>query len=356
MNLIIVGATGRVGSALRRQIDSRRDLLLRSTGVDLHVVGLINSRFEQRNGEGGCGAELSDPRPEWPVLVEQFRAMPGPRVIVDCTASQEVANLYGRFLEGGSAVVTANKIAGAGPLEQYLRLHAVSRDCRLPLLAETTVGAALPILRSIESLRETGDEIREFDAVLSGTLSFVLSRLSAGIAFSEAVREAIVRGFTEPDPCIDLGGEDVAKKVVILARACGQSIERGDVSLEALLPPGLTFDGDSDRFVSAVAAMDEDLAWRVARSVHRGERLIYLARFHDGHARVGLASVPAASPLAVTRGSENVVVCRTERYGETPLTIAGPGAGPEVTAAGVLADILRAAVEMRYFPGAHSVE
>jgi len=208
------------------------------------------------------------------------------------------------------------------------------------------VGAALPVLGTISDLRRAGDRLLGVSAVLSGTLSFVLHRVEAGVPFSAAVREAYERGYTEPHPAEDLSGEDVARKLLILLREAGFGIEREDILGEPLVPD-LPIEPDPERFLAALEPFDADWAGRAARARERGERLLYLASFDGTVPRVGIAALPADHPVARGGPGESVIVYRTERYSDLPLTISGPGAGPEVTATGVMSDLLRAAAHRR---------
>ena len=252
-----------------------------------------------------------------------------PLLFIDCTPSDEVAALYGHLLERGIGVVTANKIAGAGPAARWDAVRSLASRRGLPLRYETTVGAALPILETARSLAATGDRLIAVDAVLSGTLSFVLGRLHDGVPFSAAVREAVARGFSEPDPLLDLSGEDVARKLVILLREFGIAVERRDIRLEPLATTE-----------AGISAHDDQWRERVLRAERTGTRLVYSASFSGGIAHAGVREIPVDLPLARLRPGENIVVFTTTRYRAVPLTVMGPGAGAEVTAAGVLAEIL----------------
>jgi aspartokinase/homoserine dehydrogenase 1 len=232
--------------------------------------------------------------------------------------------------------VLANKHAGAGPLARWrgLESRAVGRSCALR--DGTTVGAALPVLESVRALVARGDRVRALDAVLSGSLAFVLARVHEGAPFSAAVAEAVTLGLAEPDPAEDLGGADVARKLVIVLRAAGEGIERGQVRLAPL--------ADAGDLADPVRRARLDRRWRrrVAAARARGERWVYTARWDGSTARVGAERRPLADPLARLRAGENAVVVWSRHYAQVPLTVAGPGAGPEVTAAGLVTDLLAA--------------
>jgi aspartokinase/homoserine dehydrogenase 1 len=317
VELVIAGATGNVGSALVRQL---RDL--QPPGVRLRI--LANSRFT--NDSRACSAVETD----WP---STLRTVAAGSLFVDCTASADVASLYERLLYTGIGVVTANKIAGSGDADRWFRLRRVANLRALPLRYETTAGAALPILRTARELAATGDPLIALEAVLSGTISYLLGRLHDGLPFSAAVAEAQARGFTEPDPLIDLSGGDVAAKLVILLRELGIDIDLGDVRVEPLA-------ANADEISS------EDSLWH-ARAEHaatRNRRLVFVASYAGGIATARVREIDRDDPLARLRAGENIVIFRTQRYDTVPLTIAGPGAGPEVTAAGILAEVLDAAL------------
>jgi aspartokinase/homoserine dehydrogenase 1 len=262
-------------------------------------------------------------------------------VLVDATASDEIPELYARAAGSGVAVVTANKRLPAGPLEGWRRLTGPTRR----LYCETTVGAGIPVLRALRDLIETGDSVIRIEGLVSGTLGFVLDAVSQGQPLSRAVRDAWEHGYTEPHPGEDLSGTDVARKALILAREAGLELEPGDVAHQPLLP-GLDWAGlEMDELWVRLAERDGELAARQAEAAREGGRLCYLALIEGGRVEVGLQAVGPDHPCASARGTENVIAIRSTRYCDLPLTLRGPGAGPDVTAAGLLADVLRAAVE-----------
>jgi aspartokinase/homoserine dehydrogenase 1 len=347
VGVVLVGPRGRVATALRARL-SRVD----AGGIELRLVGAVDRQRMLWDPAGLdplvlegllAGGEATD----WSRLLERVCRFSEPLVLVDCTASPEVAGRYAGLLRQGIGVVTPNKLANAARLSDWRLLRDLSQGAGVPYRYETTVGAALPVLGTVADLRRTGDRLQVLSAVLSGTLAFVLHRAGAGAPFSEAVREAHRRGYTEPHPKEDLSGEDVARKLLILLREAGHGLEREEVSVEPLLPGGLPDEPDPERFLDALGAWDGLWAERAAHARQRGERLLYVASFDGAAARVGVAALPADHPVARGGPGENVIVCRTERYCEVPLTIAGPGAGPEVTATGVLADLIAAAREIQ---------
>ncbi len=236
---------------------------------------------------------------------------------------------------------------GAGGLSEYNSIRAAAKAGELPFRYETTVGAALPILKTVRGLRQSGDRIRSITAVLSGTLSFVFRRLSQGAPFSRAVREARDQGFTEPHPREDLSGADVARKLLILLREAGFDMEPDAIPVESLVPGELAQVENPEDFLVGLEDFDGIWAERIQKA--EGRCLAYTARFEGGVARVGVTALPESHPLSGLRPTENRVVLFSDRYPDVPLTIAGPGAGREVTASGVVADLL-SAIRERYGP------
>lgn len=353
---IWLAGVGRVGGALLAQLARRRDDLEAETGVRLRLAGLAASRqvlvapegldpssaTERLRGASKASSSGVDG------LVDRLLAQRRPRrVFVDCTAGDEAPACYGRLLEAGVAVATANKRGLSGPLAAYRRLLG-GRSWRAgrPFFYEATVGAGLPVVSTLEDLMATGDRLLRFDGVLSGTLAFLVDRLHAGVPLSSAVSQAHELGYTEPDPREDLRGTDVGRKLLILARLAGLELEPEEVAVEPFLPgEGGVFEGDLERFWRRLPELDAAFARRVEEAEEAGRRLCYVASLADGRARVALEAVPSEHPCGGVRGSDNLVALTTERYRESPLVVRGPGAGPEVTAAGVFADILRAVAE-----------
>jgi aspartokinase/homoserine dehydrogenase 1 len=348
---VFIAGVGRVGGALVDQILTEADDLKARTGIGIAVAGVADSRRAAISAEGletgrwrdalrsaGEGAQGLER------LVEAATsARDAPRVFVDCTASAALAERYARLVRARMAVVSANKLGFSGPLAQYRALRAAAND-GLGLYYETTVGAGLPVLRTIADLIATGDRVRRVEGVLSGTLGFVCDSLMAGTAFHEAVRTAHERGWTEPDPREDLSGGDVARKILILARESGFEVDPESVETCPLLEGDLVALPLAE-FWEQLPQADEALRQRAQAARARGRRLCYLASFESGRSRVGLEEVAADHPCATLRGTDNLIVIHSDRYAETPLVIRGPGAGPEVTAGGLFADILRAVRE-----------
>jgi aspartokinase/homoserine dehydrogenase 1 len=351
MRLYITGV-GRVGAALLDQIDAQAERL-RAGGVEVILAGLSRTRGAVLDT---AGLDLSDWRrvsetaseteltTQAEMIETAVRSDHPCRIFVDATASGDVVEDYEALLEEGVAVVSANKLAFSDAMERFETLRRLGAQGR-GLFFETTVGAGLPILKTIEDLVATGDEIKRVEGVLSGTLGFMCDRLMAGTPFSEALKEADDLGFTEPDPREDLGGRDVARKLVILGRLAGFSFELGDVDVEPLLPGDGWADSSVQDFWKRLPEVDAYFAERREQAMSSSRALRYLASVEDGQASVRLTEVAPDHPCASLFGSENLVTIVSTRYEKTPLVVRGPGAGPEVTAAGVFADILRALAE-----------
>ena len=345
---LYVTGVGRVGAALLDQIDAQTERL-RENGVEVVLAGLGRSKGAVLDP---TGLDLSDWRSASEAkkttgadMIESAARSDHPcRVFVDATASADVGEDYEPLLRAGVAVVSANKLAFSDAMARFETLQRLGAQ-GMGLFFETTVGAGLPILKTIEDLVATGDEIERVEGVLSGTLGFICDRLMAGTPFSDALREADDLGFTEPDPREDLGGRDVARKLVILGRMAGFSFELGEVDITPLLPGEGWADMNVDDFWKRLPEVDTHFAELREQAVAAGHALRYLASVDDGQASVRMTEVSAGHPCASLSNSENLVTITSTRYANTPLVVRGPGAGPEVTAAGVFADILRALAE-----------
>ncbi|MCL4838068.1 MAG: homoserine dehydrogenase [Thermoanaerobaculia bacterium] len=351
---VFVLGVGGVGAALVRQIVEGRGSAAARAGCRFEVVGLADRRGALLAPDGLADADLlaqlaAKQRGE-PVGVP-WDGTPGAAIarvgelvgcghrqgiLVDTTAAAGLEPLLDRALDLGWALALANKKALAGPWATARRYFHHPR-----VRHESTVGGGQPVIATMRTLVDTGDPPREVSGELSGTLGFLCNRLEEGVAFSSAVREAAARGFTEPDPREDLGGRDVVRKLLILGRLAGWEMEEGDVEVERLVPPAL--DALPVReFLEALVDLDGPMAARAAGARNAGARLRYVARAAAGRGRAGLEAVPVASPLA---GLKHVAL-RTARYDDEPLVIGGKGAGVEMTAAGVLADLFSLAREV----------
>lgn len=340
--------TGRVGAELLDILAAQAPVLLDRMRLNMRLVGLANSRRMVWEEAGLPLTEaltrLEEGRPtDLDALVETLVHSRLERLlVVDATASGEVALCYPRLLEHGIGVVTPNKRANTLDMAFYDRLRRAAQQRGVSYRYETTVGAGLPVMSTLRGLLRSGDRIARIEGVFSGTLAFIFNSLEDGLPFSEAVRQARARGYTEPDPRDDLRGEDVARKLLILAREMGLCVERDDFEVESLAPVHAR-EQSAEAFMEALSAVDAGWQERVAAAAAEGKRLRYVGLIEDGRLSVGVRAVADASPFAALRGTDNAIVFSTARYHDTPLVVQGPGAGPAVTAAGILADLVEAA-------------
>ena len=268
-------------------------------------------------------------------------------VMIDCSASEFVAGHYEAWLKAGMHVVTPNKKANSGDLRQHEKLMALKKSTHAHYFYEATVGAGLPVISTLRELRRTGDRIVSIEGVLSGTMSYLFNTYDASLPFSEVVRSARARGYTEPHPRDDLMGMDVARKLVILGREAGLSLSLDDVEVEAVMPVSLAAEDDVEVFFKQLSQIDAGMAEKFHQAQQAQQKICYLGRISDsGKAEVKLVTIDASHPCFSLSGSDNMIAFTTERYCEQPLVIRGPGAGPEVTAGGVFADLLRLAAHL----------
>ena len=351
LNLFICGV-GTVGSKLIEQIRSQYEELKEHSRLKLNVVGIANSKTAIFDRDGidlehyreKLKAEKSaNTQPATPIthrLRHQVIDMNiFNSVFVDCTASKEVSELYQDFLEHNINVVTANKIAASSAFDNYSRLKKTAMERGVKFLFETNVGAGLPIIGTINDLRNSGDKILKIEAVLSGTLNFIFNALSSEVTFSEAVRQAKEQGYSEPDPRIDLSGTDVVRKLVILTREAGYQVEQSDVEQQLFVPDEF-FKGSMDDFWAKLPQLDAEFETRRRKLEAEGKYLRFVATMEGGKTRVALQEVPLGHPFYNLQGSNNIVMLTTERYREFPMLIQGYGAGASVTAAGVFANVM----------------
>ena len=347
LNLFICGI-GTVGSSLIEQIASQKEKLKKEHGLKLNIVGIANSRHAIFDREGldltNYRTALSESKEcDIKRLRDEIIHMNifNP-VFVDCTANGEVASLYADLLSHNINVVAANKIAASSDYGTYSTLKHIARQRNIKFLFETNVGAGLPIINTINDLINSGDKILKIEAVLSGTLNFIFNVLSKDVPLSEAVRLAQEKGYSEPDPRIDLCGKDVIRKLVILAREAGYSIEQGDVEANLFIPQEL-FDGSIENFWAKLPQLDARFEEERQQLAAEKKHWRFIARYENGKGSVSLSKVDDRHPFYHLEGSNNIVLLTTERYKEYPMLIQGYGAGASVTAAGVFADIMRIA-------------
>ncbi len=345
LSIVQIGK-GTVGATLVEQVAAQRPAIRERLGVDLvhaGIAGRAAAAFDARGIDPAGWRQAVRPEADGParrLVREAARAIPGPKVLVDATADEGMADLYCEAFASGFHVVTCNKKPLAGPLADYRRTQQAARAAGRFLLYEVTVGAGLPILGTLRDLLDGGDRVRSIEGCFSGTLNFLCAGLDRGGRFSEVLRRAKERGYTEPDPREDLAGRDVARKALILAREAGLAVEPEQVRLEPFCR--LAGTGDAAAFLASVATLDAPLSRLWDEAAARGLRRRYVAAVEDG-CSAGPREVPADGPLGRLAGPENVFAFRTERYADHPLVVAGPGAGPSVTAAGAFGDILSVA-------------
>lgn len=344
LNLFICGV-GTVGGKLIEQIRSQYDELKERSRLKLNVVGIASSRNAIFSRDGLDLANyrelLKEAEPSTPnKLRESVLGMNiFNSVFVDCTASKDVAELYQTFLEHNISVIAANKIAASSDYGSYLKLKRTALARGVKFRFETNVGAGLPIIGTINDLRNSGDRILKIEAVLSGTLNFIFNEIAADVPFSETVRRAKEQGYSEPDPRIDLSGKDVIRKLVILTREAGYKVEQDDVE-KHLFVPNEYFEGSVDDFWEKLPALDADFEKRRAVLEKENKRWRFVAKMEGGRTSVSLQEVGSTHPFYNLEGSNNIVLLTTERYKEYPMQIQGYGAGASVTAAGVFANIM----------------
>lgn len=347
LNLFICG-TGTVGGSLIEQIASQQEKLKKEHGLKLNIAGIANSKRAILNREGIDinnyrnalkEAEESNVEKLRDAIIEMNIFNP---VFVDCTANGDVAAIYGDLLQHNISVVAANKIAASSDYDTYTRLKRIARQRNIKYLFETNVGAGLPIINTINDLINSGDKILKIEAVLSGTLNFIFNVLSSDIPLSEAVRLAQEKGYSEPDPRIDLCGKDVIRKLVILAREAGYALEQADVEANLFIPQEL-FDGTLENFWAKLPSLDKQFEEERRQLVAEKKHWRFIAKYEDGKGSVSLCKVNERHPFYHLEGSNNIILLTTERYKEYPMLIQGYGAGASVTAAGVFADIMRIA-------------
>lgn len=344
LNLFICGV-GTVGGKLIEQIQKQYEELKERNRLKLNVVGIASSTKAIFNRDGidlsTYKAQLANSSPntsqqlrEGVLKMNIFNS-----VFVDCTASKEIADLYQQFLEHNISVIAANKIAASGKYEAYVKLRQTAIDRGVKFRYETNVGAGLPIIGTINDLRNSGDHILKIEAVLSGTLNFIFNEISATTPFSATVRKAKEMGYSEPDPRIDLSGSDVIRKLVILSREAGYHVEQDDVEKHLFVPDSY-FSGSLDDFWKRLPELDADFEKRRQLLEAEGKRWRFVATMEGGKTCVALQAVGKEHPFYKLEGSNNIVMLTTERYKEYPMLIQGYGAGASVTAAGVFANIM----------------
>ena len=346
VNIFLVGPTGLIGKTLLKQIHEQFDYLMKEKSIQINVTGIINSKkmlidsnginLKKWNTQLEEKGETSSIESFTNKIIDLNFAN---SVFVDCSASKHVVEYYEKLLKKSVSIVTPNKIANTLSQEKYVRLRELAKKSNARFMYETNVGAGLPIIGVLQSLLTSGDKILKIEAVLSGTLSFIFNTFKDNLKFSEVVLDAKAKGFTEPDPRDDLSGLDVARKALILSRDCGAKMELSDIAVENLVPENLR-DVDVKTFLTKLPDVDASYEKLKNDAERKGNVLRYMAVIENGKVAIELKQVDSQHPFYNLSGSDNMIVFTTERYKTNPLVIKGPGAGAEVTAAGVFAEII----------------
>ncbi len=347
LHLFIAG-TGLIGSALLSQIWQQASYLREQRSLEIRIVGMTNSR-KMLFDENGIALdnwketlqEQGEPT-NLRAFVDRMNALNlSNTIFVDNTASETVAKWYEQILDASISISTPNKIATSSSYLQYQRLKNIAARRGVQFQYETNVGAGLPVISTLNDLIDSGDRILKIEGVLSGSLSFIFNAYKAGEKFSDIVKEAKKRGFTEPDPRIDLNGIDVRRKLIILARETGLPLEAESVEIRNILPEACQQATSVEQFFVELEGADDTFEQLRAEAAANGKVLRMIAKLENGEASIGLEAVDTSHPFYFLSGSDNMIVFTTERYKERPLVVRGPGAGAEVTAAGVFAEIIR---------------
>jgi len=347
LNIFLVG-TGLIGNTLLAMVKDQFGKLAKENLLEVNVAGIANSKKMLFNEDGlelkNC-VEVMKAEGElmhMKAYVDRMTNLNLPNsIFVDCTSSEEVTDFYETILHANISIVTPNKKANSGPLEKYQRLRSAAFQRGVKFLFETNVGAGLPVINTLNDLLLSGDKVISIEGVLSGTLNFIFSNYQTGKKFSEVVREAKAKGYTEPDPRDDLSGADVARKILIVSREAGLGLDLKDIAIQNLVPADCMGDITVDEFFRRLEKHDSTFENLLKEADAKGEKLRYKAVLKDGKVKVELGSVNQDHPFYALKGSDNIILITTERYHERPMVIRGPGAGATVTAAGVFADIIR---------------
>jgi aspartokinase/homoserine dehydrogenase 1 len=346
INLFIVG-TGNVGTAFIKQIHSQSEFFIREYQTVFRIIGLANSRKMLIRGKN-IGEQdwknammSSEKGTNLEEFVDEMGRLNMPNsIFIDNTADASVSQLYEKILSGSISIVTCNKIAASSPYDNFLRLKKMAVSRRVHFRFESNVAAGLPVIQTIDNMVKTGDQLLKIEAVLSGSLNFIFNNYCSGMRFSEAVLKAMSEGYTEPDPLIDLRGDDVSRKLLILVREAGIKIEASDIMFESFLPSPLPDVFVAGTFEDQMKNYDEYFEKVREGTIARNARLRVIARYADGKADITLKEVGASHPFFYLEGNDNVVSINSKRYPDRPLIIKGAGAGADVTAAGIFSDIL----------------
>lgn len=346
INLFVLGV-GLIGGTLLDQIGQEKDGFKKDQKIDIKLCGLANSKTMLLGSESidvvnwrQALASASD-KSDIESFVNRMIALNLPNsIFIDNTANDSLPKYYEKVLKANISICTPNKIANSSAYSEYVRLRSLAKEKNIHFFYETNVGAGLPVISSINNLINSGDEITSIEAVLSGSVSYIFNSFTSGSSFYDIVKEAQRTGLTEPDPRDDLSGRDIRRKIVILARESGMQIEQEEVQIENILPEDCLNAADIDSFFTALKKHENHFNNLLTDAEARGQKLRYIAGFKDGKAYINLQGVDNNNPFYHLDGSDNMIVIKSKRYNDRPLVIQGPGAGAEVTAAGILAEVI----------------
>ncbi|MDX1617348.1 MAG: ACT domain-containing protein, partial [Balneolaceae bacterium] len=347
VNLFLVGV-GLIGGTLLELMQRQADKLLDDYFIELKLAGVSNSKHFLIDEEG-------IPMDRWREELERdgesadinrfIRRMSelnlSTSIFIDCTASDEVSEVYSKVLKSNISIVTANKKANSSSLERYEELQELALENNVAYLYETNVGAGLPVVATLKEQILTGDEILKIEGVFSGTLSYIFNTFDGSVPFSQVVRTAREKGFTEPDPREDLNGQDVGRKLLILAREAGLKLEFENIDIQNLVPEPAREVEKVEEFFEILEQHDAEFQDLYEQAAKNGNKLCYIARYEGGSATVKLEEIGPDHPFFNLTGSDNIISFKTQHYEESPIVVKGPGAGANVTASGIIADILR---------------
>lgn len=346
LHIFLIGV-GLIGKTLVKMIRNQQQKLQDNNMLEIKIHGMANSRFMSFDEDGFDLNNFIPPSEEDEAMnlqkfLDTMSSMNfSNSVLVDCTASQEVSDVYQKVLEAKVAIVTPNKKANSGSLAKYKELKRLSSQRNIKFLYETNVAAGLPVINTLQDLILSGDKVIRIEGVLSGSMNYIFSELEKGIPFSEVVAQAKEKGYSEPDPRDDLSGMDVARKILILGREAEQELHFEDISIQSMVPEECEDAGSVDDFLTKLKDHDGYFKKLLEDAKDKGQKLRFMAVLEEGKADVGLNAVDSSHPFYSLAGSDNMILFTTERYHEFPMVIRGPGAGADVTAAGVFADIIR---------------
>ncbi len=339
--------TGNIGKTLFRQLNGHTQSLHDNNGIQVKIAGISNTRKMVFNEDGISldnweeTLDESNEQADLPTFIAKMKSLNLPNcVFIDNTASPKPIAFYEEVLKSTISIVTCNKIGNSGSYEQYKTFRDSARQHGVDFFYETNVGAGLPIIRTLKDLMNSGDRVQKIEAILSGTISFLFNNFKGDANFHDTVKLAQEKGYTEPDPRDDLRGTDFMRKMLILARDAGYALETSDVSIQSMLPQASLDAASVDDFYQTLKNEDAYFADIKNRAEADGKVLRYIGKLEDGKASITLEMVDETHPFFMLSGSDNIISFTTDRYKERPLVVKGPGAGAEVTAAGVFADLI----------------